>query len=483
MSILQAKGLSLRYAHERPLFANVDFELNPGDRVAVVGPNGAGKSSLLRILAGDLAPDAGSLIRRRGLLVASFHQSSNDESELADWDIEPALRGLGFDTDDLYRPFSQLSAGQRSRARLARALTQPADVLLLDEPTNHLDAKARAWLEHHLLRTERAVLFVSHDDAFLDKLATRVFALKRGDFRAFTGTWQDYQQRAQQIDAANWATYDSEQRRLAAWERAARQRESIVARLEDTPPGCGAAKAFYGHKAAKVARTARMLRERIPDASRAQKPWEEQAIPKLDFLHFTRSGDPPVDLQNLTLTYGETNVVENLNLTVRRGERWAILGPNGCGKTTIFRAIRGELAPNRGAVQIARNVKIGYFAQEAETLAPTDTPLEACRRECPDRTWVQTIFACLKLPREYAEVPIGQLSLGERAKTALAQILVSGANVLLLDEPTNHLEIEARHALTETLLQFPGTILFTSHDEAFIEAIATGTFSPCGPLS
>lgn len=445
MSYLQARGLALRYAQEYPLFQAVDFEINPGDRIAIVGPNGAGKSSLLRILAGEQAADAGTLAKRRGLVHAVFAQANP-----ADGNAQ--------------------STGQRAYTRLAEILADPADVLYLDEPTNHLDAKGRRWLAHQILRRETTCVFVSHDEDFLLQMATRVFEIRRGEFRVFNVGYAAYLERTQQLQQQTWSAYEDEQRQLAALERAARRRDALASRVAKMPVGgSAAARPFYNAKAAKVARTARMLRERIQPEARIAKPWEEQPIPKLDFRAATRPSDPPITLDSLTLSYGAKPVVTGFQLTLRRGERAAITGPNGAGKTTLFKAILGRLAPECGVVMIGQNVHLGYFAQEAETLNPTETPLTACLRECPDRTWVQTILACLKLPRTLVEVPISQLSLGERTKTALAQLLVSKANVLLLDEPTNHLEIDARHALLETLRQWPGTLLVVSHDEAFLD--------------
>ena len=442
MSLLQARGLTLRYAQEHPLFQAVDFEINPGDRIALVGPNGAGKSSLLRILTGEQPPDRGAIVNRRGLIIDAFSQSDPGDPEL--------------------------SAGQRTRARLAELLAQPADVLFLDEPTNHLDAKGRHWLAHQLLRQNRTCLFVSHDEDFLAQLATRVFEIRRGEFREFSGGYLHYQSQSELHEHQSWSAYHQEQRQLAAFERAAQRRDSLAAKVA-VRPSDSCDNPFYKAKSAKVARTARLLRERLPQEAQIHKPWEEQPIPTLSFLNFARPADPPIDLQNLILPFAGVH----LNQAIRRAERWAIRGPNGSGKTTLFRAIRGELHPAQGAIKIGNNVKLGYFAQEAETLHPNETPLECCLRENPDRTWVQTILACLKLPRAYANVPIRQLSLGERAKTAIAQLLTNGANVLLLDEPTNHLEIEARRALIQTLQQYPGTILFASHDAAFTAAVAT----------
>jgi ATPase subunit of ABC transporter with duplicated ATPase domains len=479
MSILQASGLALRFAQEQPLFADVHFEINPGDRIALVGPNGAGKSSLLRLLSAELEPDAGHIVRRRGLAISVFsqHLPLAEGESMADWLAEPGLarvlHGLGFDGDAIWSPLAFLSAGQRSRALLARALTQPAGLLLLDEPTNHLDAAARAWLERELLRHHHTCLFVSHDESFLSAVATRVFELRRGRFRAFGGDWHLFQQESAAAEARDWSAYTAEQKHIAALERAAARRDTLAAKVAATPPGARYSKDFYGRKAAQVARTGRLLRERFAPEARVEKPWEDQPFPRLHFAACARSGDVPLRLRNLSLGYGGKPVLEGLDAAIRRGERWAIRGPNGAGKSTLLRAIMGQLPPLTGAIELAPNVHPGYFAQEAEMLRPADSPLHACLRLSNDRTWIRTLLACLKLPRHLAETPIHRLSLGERSKTALAQLLVSGANLLLLDEPTNHLEIEARHALQETLHQFPGTILLVSHDDAFTASIAT----------
>ena len=291
-----------RFAQEQPLFQAVNFDINPGDRIALVGPNGAGKSSLLRILAGELEPDAGNIVRRRGLAVAYFAQSHA---------IEPLPRGLGCEGLD------GLSAGQRSRALLARALTQSADLLLLDEPTNHLDARARAWLEHFLLRHERTCLFVSHDEDFLDAVATRVFSIQRGKFVAHTGGYREYQAHMKAVESRSWADFEGEQKRLAAFERAAQRRDALARKVAEPPPGARYSQDFYNRKAAKVARSGRLLRERIAETSRVPKPWEEQAIPKLNFHNCERAGDPPVAIRNITLSYGGPPVISGLSAVMQ----------------------------------------------------------------------------------------------------------------------------------------------------------------------
>ncbi len=446
MSLLQVRQLKFQYSSDQPLFADAGFEINPGDRIGLVGPNGAGKTTLLRILAGDLEPDAGHVVWRRGLRVAYVPQHRDELS-------------------------AALSAGERTRALLARCLVPDVDLLLLDEPTNHLDLRAREWLARQLERHPAACLMVSHDRHFLDSVTTRTFELRRGAFSEYGGGYGFYEQQRAVREAGEWARYETQQKRAAALDRAAERRDRLASKVARAPAGIKGGNDFYARKAAKVARTARILREREKSETVA-KPWQANPIPVLDFTSVPRSSDFPIEVDAVSKAYEGNPVIENLTFTCRRGDRWAILGSNGSGKTTLLRLLLGWEAPDAGRMHIASNVRFGYYAQEAENLDPARTPVEICGEVCADRTWSRTLLACLKLPRDLAEQPIGRLSLGERAKVALTQVLVSGANVLLLDEPTNHLEIEAQEALEATLRQFPGTILFVSHDQRFIEEMA-----------
>jgi ATPase subunit of ABC transporter with duplicated ATPase domains len=473
MSLLQAKGLCCAYPATGRLFAKVDFDVDAGDRIALVGPNGAGKTSLLRILAGDQRPDEGQIVRRRGLTWAYFSQEGRSATEAHPEERERTLRGLGFDTADVERPVEWMSAGQRGKWFLATCLESGADLLLLDEPTNHLDARAQEWLWQFLVRRQTTCVFVSHDEDFLRRVSTRTFEIRRGNFQAFGGGYELYQQQRSEQLAREWEGYESQQKQIAAWERAAAKRDTLAAKVAAAPPGAKLSHDFYRRKAAKVARTGRILREREMMLEPVDKPWEEAAIPQLDFRNTPRAGGVPVAVEQLSKSFGDHRVIRGLDWFCRRGERWAVVGPNGCGKTTLFRLLLGLEKPDAGVIRFGHQVQLGYYAQEAENLDPQATPVEICREVCGDLTWIRTLLACLKLPRDYAGVPMRQLSGGERSKVALARLLVSGANVLLLDEPTNHLEWEARQALVGTLRQFPGTLLFTSHDAAFVDALAT----------
>jgi len=231
-------------------------------------------------------------------------------------------------------------------------------------------------------------------------------------------------------------------------------------------------KDFYGRKAKKVARTARILRERVEREPEAAKPWEEQPIPTLDFPNVARTGDIALRVEGLSKAYGEKRLFSGLSFAIGRGERWALLGPNGTGKTTLLRILLGLESADEGTFAFGARVKVGYFAQEGENMDLAKSAVEVCLGVYNDDTWVRTILGCLRLRGEETTRSVGSMSVGERSKVAMARLLLSGANVLLLDEPTNHLDIEARQAVEATLMQFPGTILFVSHDRYFIEMLA-----------
>jgi ATP-binding cassette subfamily F protein 3 len=514
------------YAHpSQPLrlFENLTFDIQPGDRLAIVGPNGAGKTTLLRLLTGELAPTAGELVRRAGMcvgyvaqesqapgdeplaayvfgtrpeLLALRHQLTELEPQLHDEavalayamvmddfvtqggfdleaEVERVLDGLGFEPEARALPMASLSSGQRARAELARLLLAPADLLLLDEPTNHLDGEARTWLEGYLARLEAAVVTVSHDRAFLSRTARRVVELKRGEGRVFEGGYAFYREHRALLERQAMEAYEAQQRRAAAAERAAEKRMALARDVAKPPEGPGLGdKAFYRHKAARIQRTARILRDRPLREPPAHKPRLDDPIPVLTFPPLKRASDVVLHLDGLGKAHGDRWLFADLSLEVYRGERLAVTGPNGTGKTTLLRLLLGSESPTVGTVSQGANVRLGYYAQEGENLDPNATALELCQELCPDATWVRTILGCLRLKVDHVLRPVGTMSAGERGKVALARLLLSGANVLVLDEPTNHLDLDAREALEGTLAQFPGAIVFVSHDEAFVEAIA-----------
>jgi len=526
MSLLAVSDISFTFSSpSEPLFRGVTFEINAGDRIGLIGPNGSGKTTLLSILERRLDTLSGQIARRNGLriihvpqqcaargderlreyvfasnrtlggmrremsaletdlrrsdcatrfatLVDLYHEKQGFRHEA---ETERVLDGLGFDAREKSLPMALLSSGQRARAELARILLTPGDLLLLDEPTNHLDLQTRRWLEEYLSQLDIACLMVSHDRAFLNNAVERIFEIRRGIFSVFEGNYDFY--RAQRVlrQRQEWERFEAQQRRLAAARQASERRMTVARKVAAAPAGIRPNKDFYGHKAAKVARTARILLERAQREPAISKPWQDTPIPALDFPNVQRASDVVLRVEGLSKAYGGKDLFKGLTFSLRRGERRAVVGPNGCGKTTLLRILLGLASPDQGAVDQGHGVHLGYYAQEGENLDAERSPLELCRSvECGE-TLVRTVLACLKVRGEQVMRPLETMSMGERGKIALARLLLSGANLLLLDEPTNHLDIEAREAVEETLSQYPGTLMFVSHDEYLIDALADET--------
>jgi ATP-binding cassette subfamily F protein 3 len=517
MSLLALSGVSFAYSGGSPVLEGASFSINPTDRIAIVGPNGAGKSTLLRLLAGQLEPAHGEVVRRNPLIVAmadqtvltepastlfdfvfdavgapaqlrkSIHELEvrlsdpqcateyalliNECGESGGYGAEAAvarvLGGLGWQDRDFERKMRSLSGGERTRAALARALSFSADLLILDEPTNHLDIAARQWLEDHLRNRQAATVFTSHDRALLEAVATRVIEIERGTVRVFEGEFLEYQESRALLDRQAWDAYHAFERRRAAVEQAAERRANLARRVAATPEGgAGVRNPFYAKKAAKVARTGRILRERVSESGVA-KPWQEQPIEGLSFDHVVRSGEIVFSAHDLAKTYGKRTLFRNLGFTVRRGARLVIRGANGSGKTTLLRLILGREQPDSGTIEFGTKVRIASVEQNALQSDLDRSALDVCGAG----TNARTLLACLKLGPDRLNRTLRELSGGERTKVALACVLDSGANLLLLDEPTNHLEIEAQEALEQALNHYPGTLIVVSHDRSFLQRI------------
>lgn len=442
MSLLTLSGVSFEFVSGTPVFQDVSLSINPGDRIALVGPNGAGKSTFLHLLTGTLQPSQGSIIRRRALRVAISEQDSRIEGQ---------------------------SGGEHSREKLSHALDEDADVLILDEPTNHLDLHTREWLERTLRRLRCCTIVASHDRRFLSDFANRIVEIERGRARVYNVGYQDYREGKQKRAAQQWADYEGFERRKAAMECAAQKRDQLSAKVAKAPPGIRLSRDFYAHKAAKVARTGRLLRERVSDpGTQVEKPWEEQSIGNLTFENCRRSGDVVLQAEGLSVD----GLFGGLTFDLRRGDRLAIIGDNGSGKTTLLHTIAGLRQPCRGTIRLGSNVETGSIEQVLEEqLDFCQSPLQICGMG----TTARTLLACLKVPVTCLNRPLRSLSCGERAKVAMARILNSTANLLLLDEPTNHLEIEAQEALESALRSYPGTVIAVSHDRAFLDALGEDT--------
>ena len=518
MSLLRLSDVSFAYSSGASIFEDVSFSLNPFDRIAIVGSNGAGKSTLLRLLSGDLEPSKGEIARRRPLIVAVADQglstpsastlfdfvfdatgplaelrlairevegrlvhprcASEYASRISEYEenggyaaeaaVSRVLGGLGWAEEDFYRDIATLSGGERTRAGLARALSIDSDVLILDEPTNHLDINAREWLEVHLRNRRSATVFTSHDRSLLAAVAARIVQVERGTVRVFEGSFSQYQESRRIIERQAWDSYHAFERRRAAVEQAAGSRENLARSVAATPEGgSGVRNPFYAAKSAKVARTARILRERVSEEVQVPKPWQEQPIDGLTFDKVLRSGNVVLAVHHLAKAFGAKTLFHDLNFVLRRGDRLMIRGSNGSGKTTLFNLILKREQPDSGKIDFGANVQMASVDQIPEESELDRSPLEMCGTG----TSARTLLACLKLRPDRLNRPLRELSGGERTKVGLARVLDSGANLLLLDEPTNHLETEAQEALEQALLLYPGAFIVASHDRSFLNKL------------
>lgn len=492
-----------------PVFADVDFDVRPGERIGLVGPNGSGKTTLLRILAGLDEPDRGRVEVPVACEVALLEQAASfapertllqevrsglehlyalqrESAELAEriaserspqtlqkWQrrfddiqqelhrldaynidhrVDAVLAGLGFTPDQYGQLLAQLSGGQQNRALLARLLLRAPDVMLLDEPTNHLDIAATEWLEEFLCQSPRSMIIVSHDRYFLDRVTTRTFELCGGRLTQYTGNFSAYWRQREERNKVLERTYEKQQEFIVRTEEFIRRNK-------------------YGQKHAQAAdrekKLARLERVAVPLDFRA---------PAMTFGKPRRAGDWVLEAVSVAKGY-RAPLFSQLNVQVLRGERIGIFGPNGSGKTTLLKTLIGELPPDEGLVRRGTGVELAYFDQQLESVDPACTAIEAVRpagnaAATPAR--MRELLARFGIRGETALQTVGSMSGGEKSKVALARLAALNANVLALDEPTNHLDLWARAALETALKDFDGTLLFVSHDRYFLDRIATG---------
>lgn len=505
MILLTARDLARQFDAE-PVFSGLGLEIRSGDRVGLVGPNGSGKTTLMRILARLDDPDTGEVEQPNRVRVELLQQQSAIPEERTLWDevalglerlydlqreamtlaeqmgegdsvpeailqrydqvhaeleqqsgfeldhrVSEVLSGLGFSPEDFPRPVHSFSGGEQARAALGRLLLTEPDVMLLDEPTNHLDIASTEWLEGFLGRARPALLLVSHDRYFLDKVVNRVLELRQDRLDAYKGNFSSYfQQRAER------------QQRL---QKQAGQQEEFVARTEQF-----IRKHQYGQKHRQAGDRVRKL-ERIEQV----ETLEAFDSPPITFGDPARSGDLVLEASGIAKSFEET-LFADLDLRVERGQRLGILGPNGCGKTTLLKTLIGELPADAGTVRLGTGVQLAYFDQGLASIPPQMDLVEAIRPPGnPDITpgALRGLLARFGLRGDIVLQRFGSLSGGERSKTALARLAAANANLLVLDEPTNHLDLWARDGLETALREFAGTVLFVTHDRFFIDRVAT----------
>jgi ATP-binding cassette subfamily F protein 3 len=507
MTVLQVADLRFGYGGDT-LFEGVTFSLALGERAALVAPNGAGKSTLLRLIAKEIEPDGGSAVVKKDTTVGYYRQSHEvradgdvlsafmsgfreivelreelvraqhdaasgeahalenlsrvtDRYHVAHGDelehkVAAIAAKLGFSDADLARPVASLSGGERGRLHLGVVLAQSPELLLLDEPTNHLDLDTIGWLESWLRGYRGAVLVVSHDRAFLDAVCPETLELGSRGLRVYPLPYSKYAEAREE---------DLERERAVA-----ERQQAFVAKTEDF-----IRRNIAGQKT-KQAQSRRKMLDKLEKIDRPEDVWAVAERVAFRFAPAARSGDIVLDAKGLGASRGGRALFEDVELLLRRGERVGVVGPNGAGKTTLLKLLAGRGAPeDRGSVRRGTNLQEGYFDQHLGEVDPKNTAVEEVRRIRGDLT-VEAARQYLARFRFWGDDPlrvVSGFSGGERARLALAKLLLEPRNLLFLDEPTNHLDIPAAEILEEALVGFEGTVVFVSHDRRFLETVAT----------
>ena len=476
MPLVTLDRVSMAYGH-LPLLDEVALQIDARERVSVIGRNGTGKSTLLKIVSGEIAADSGTVWRQPSLRIARLeqdvplsahrsvfdvvaeghtHHLEEDEAWLREHHVELILSRLELPADAIV---DTLSGGWRRRVLLARALVGQPDLLLLDEPTNHLDIEAIQWLETFLAEYEGAVMFVTHDRAFLQRLATRIVELDRGKLTSWPGNYATYLRRKEEALANEQVLADKFDKKLAEEEVWVRQ--GIKARRTRNE---GRVKALEAMRAERAAR-----REQLGNV-RLQVEQAEQ------------SGKLVFEAKGITKSFAGSPIIRAFSTRVIRGDRIGLIGPNGAGKTTLLRMLLGELQPDEGEIRLGANVQIAYYDQQREQLDPDRTVFDTVGEGNDTVTSngrTRHVHAYLRdflFSDERARSPVKALSGGERNRLLLARLFTRPANVLVLDEPTNDLDLETLELLEEQLVEWPGTLLLVSHDRAFLDNVVTSTF-------
>jgi len=503
---------------------NVSFTISPGEKIGLVGPNGSGKTTLLRIILREIEPDQGAVaiadepeigyvrqdviddenltvgkallgeMEELEALLAKLRKeiasSPDDEGELAKYEVveeelatrfgdsyrsrcEKTLAQFGFGPALHKAKVNQLSPGERARLELARVLVREPDVLLLDEPTNFLDIAQREWLELFLEEFRGTVLVVSHDRVFLNRVVNRVFELRRGRLIVYDGNYDDYEFEREQEQARLAREHDVQQKEIRKLERVAGERKTWSARREKTKTAA-ADSGFESHRAAKTAKRAKHAEKRIEqliEKHEAKKPFVEKQ-PKPVLVTEELPDKRAVFARGLTKSFNGRKVISSASFEIRTGERVALVGPNGSGKTVLLRMLVSELKPDKGEAQFGAGTRVGYFPQDIKFLDLKRTALNEVMESGASQETARTVLGTLLLPKAFAEKKLSELSAGERSKVLLARILAGGANLLILDEPTNHLDIDALRALESLLGSAPCGLLFASHDRAMLGRLA-----------
>ena len=508
--ILNATNISKSFGSNE-IIKDATFLVNEHEKVAIVGVNGAGKTTLLKILTGEESADSGSITLAKDAKLGYLRQINNVDSVLSIIDelytvIEPILnmekrmsqmqedmkhltgseleelyssytalthsyelmdgyaaksrvvgilKGLGFEEIDFDRKINTLSGGQKTRVFLAKLLLEEPDIILLDEPTNHLDLRSIEWLESYLLNYKGAVIIVSHDRYFLDKIVSKVIDIENGNVQMYLGNYTDFSNKKQMLLDAKMKEYLNQQQEI-------KHQEAVITKL----------KQFNREKSIKRAESRQKQLEKI-ERVEAPQTYSENMRLSLDISK--ESGKDVLTVHNLSKSFDHKKLFWDINFEIKRGERVAIIGDNGTGKTTLLKIINGLLEPDTGEVIYGSNVSVAYYDQEHQVLHMDKTLFDELSDTYPEmtNTQIRNILAAFLFTGEDVYKKIADLSGGERGRVSLVKLMLSKANFLLLDEPTNHLDIVSKDVLENALNNFPGTVCYVSHDRYFINKTAT----------
>jgi ATPase subunit of ABC transporter with duplicated ATPase domains len=491
------------------LFVDTSFQLNPGEKVGLVGPNGAGKTTLFRMIVGEEQPDEGDVSVPKRLTIGYFRQDVEEMSgrsvideviagsgrlgdlhheleqlqhDMADpakaedmdrilarfgevqeeydhlggYAIESQAReilhGLGFDDERIDGDVGALSGGWKMRVAMARVILGRPDVLLMDEPTNHLDIESIIWLEAFLKSQPSALLMTSHDRDFMNRIVSKIAEIDGGEVTMYSGNYEFYERERAIRETNREAAYARQQAMLAKEQR-------FIDRFS-----------AHAAKAAQVQSRVKAL-EKIEKIELPKK----RKVVDFDFRSPARSGDKVAVLEGVSKTFGRRTIYDGMNLTIQRGERWAVMGRNGAGKTTLLRMIAGVLAPDGGEVTIGASVKMGYFSQQAlDVLDPDLTVFEQLQRDYPLESigMLRNLLGAFQFSGDEVEKKVRMLSGGEKSRLVMARMLLDPPNFLVLDEPTNHLDLATKDMLVAALGNFDGTMIFVSHDRTFLRGLS-----------
>ena len=465
MNIINIEHISKIYG-EKTIFDDASFGIQEGDKIGIVGINGAGKSTLLKMIAEKENPDSGQIIRQNGLKIAYVPQNpvfpedadirsyAFDRGDGEDWKVESCLTELGIREYEM--PISHLSGGQKKRVVLAKVLAQDFDVLLLDEPTNHLDGSMIAWLEEYLRSYRGTVIMVTHDRYFLDRVTNRILEISRGKMYGYDADYSGFLE----LKAAR------EEMELAS----ERKRQSILRmELEWAKRGC---------RARSTKQRARL--ERLEALKSGKAPVKDQTV-ELDSVE-TRMGKKTIEFHHVSKSYGEKKILEDFTYIVLKNQRLGIIGPNGCGKSTVMKMIAGIAEPDSGHIDIGDTVKIGYFAQEEQDMDDSQRVIDYVKDIAEYITTKDGKISASQLLERFLftpdmqYAPIGKLSGGEKRRLYLLGVLAENANVLLFDEPGNNLDIPTLTILEDYLNSFSGIVIAVSHDRYFLDNMADRIF-------